>query len=84
MVSGGRILVNGIGFDLTVLGWSDINTLTLFFTGVSHATVAQLVEQRTENPCVDSSILSGGNRKLLYCKDLLSYPTTGAPKKFQL
>ena len=79
MVSGGRILVNGIGFDLTVLGWSDINTLTLFFTGVSHATVAQLVEQRTENPCVDSSILSGGkifnplNPKGFFCL-LPNYP----------
>jgi hypothetical protein len=27
----------------------------------THATVAQLVEQRTENPCVISSILIGGS-----------------------
>ena len=31
-----------------------------------HAAVAQLVEQRTENPCVVSSILTGGSKTCLF------------------
>ena len=34
--------------------------LAIFRPEIEDATLAQLVEQRTENPCVPSSILGGG------------------------
>ena len=35
-------------------------------TGTLPGAIAQLVEQRTENPCVPSSILGGTTKKRLY------------------
>ena len=46
-------------------------TLALFER--TDAALAQLVEQRTENPCVPSSILGGGTAKLLGNRELLLY-----------
>jgi hypothetical protein len=38
------------------------DVLSLVLDEPTYAQVAQLVEQRTENPCVDSSTLSLGTR----------------------
>ena len=46
---------------LTHIKKSDISFILFFIFAV----VAQLVEQRTENPCVDSSILSDGSSSFL-------------------
>ena len=36
--------------------------------------IAQLVEQRTENPCVPSSILGGATKKIVKCGNLFLVP----------
>ncbi len=38
-----------------------------------NASLAQMVEQRTENPCVRSSILRAGTKKLRIIRSFLSF-----------
>ncbi len=57
---GKNLPIFAIPFEKTILLWK-----------YQIGAIAQLVEQRTENPCVPSSILGGTTERRLHCRNLL-------------